>query len=281
MSSEQKYFESRRDERNADFAPPSMYFNTDSSAGSNQIRNTVTASPVKLEKKIADEQISDFLSQERLKTQQDVGGNSEPISPYNTGSASSTLDGIQQHPLKTGPEFTNPQTEPEHVQDIPLPQGRKSPDPPNSSNSSHTQNLNPNFSQYPPPNLPLQQGTFYVPTHLPPPGYSQSEMPPFQQWLQPPLNVMQYHPSISSTYYPPTSSYSVSSILQENHSTEMTGSPQTSVVSDTVGTCDSVQSTAKPTRYNIVDPRLIQNEEVLESTPQNFTPLEENVEEHN
>lgn len=86
-----------------------------------------------------------------------------------------------------------------------------------------------------------------------------------------------------NTYYPTTSTigYSVTPENFNNQSTESIGSQQTTVATDsgvTGGPTAVViaQPSVKPTRFNIVDPRLIQNEEVLESTPQNFTPLLEN-----
>ncbi|XP_061193538.1 coiled-coil domain-containing protein 174-like [Saccostrea echinata] len=261
MSSEQRYFEDRRNERIAEFAPPSMYDDSDSSIGNRLKTDSVVSGPGNSKTKITEKQIVDFLSQEKLNSQQNWSLNSEAVSPNSTRSMKTTEDRSQP---------------PEQVQDIPLPQSNPSLNLPNvSTNREQTHNLHQNIPFYPPPQFAPQQGTFMVPTNLPPPGYMYVQPGVPQQWPQPPQSAG-YYPSVTSVHYPSTTS----SVPQQNHSTDITGS-QTMVKGDTSVNFDiSTQQVTKPVRYNIVDPRLIQNEEVLESTPQNFTPMLEKSEEH-
>ncbi|XP_062603949.1 coiled-coil domain-containing protein 174-like [Saccostrea cucullata] len=260
MSSEQRYFEDRRSERIAEFAPPSMYKDSDNSVGNRLKTDIVVSGPGHSKTKITEKQIEDFLSQEKLNSQQNMSLNSEGVSPNNA--------------IKTTDDKLWP---PEQVQDIPLPQTNPSLYLPNTGTvSGQTQSVHQTIPFYPPPQF-APQGTFVVPTNVPPPGYmyGQPGVPSFQQWPQQP-QCAAYYPSATTVSYPSTT---MSSVLQQNHSTDMTGS-QTMINSDaTVNSDNSTQQVTKPVRYNIVDPRLIQNEEVLESTPQNFTPMSEKSEE--
>lgn len=221
--------------------------------------------------KISEKQIGDFLFQERLNIQKNSGLKSESTSPVK-----STLE-APKGVVNTKSEFPTPEIKSEQIQDIPLPDSGNNPS--NENMNSWGQNEYHNVPYYSPASLPPHPGNFYVPTHLPPPGYS--EFPSVQQWSQQPHPMGQYPPI--NTYYPTSSTtgYSVPPENVNNQSTESIGSQQTTVATDsgvTGGPTAAVgaQPSVKPTRFNIVDPRLIQNEEVLESTPQNFTPLQEN-----
>lgn len=223
--------------------------------------------------KISEKQIGDFLSQERLNIQNNSGVKSEITSPVN-----SSLE-APKGTANAKSEFPTSEIKSEQIQDIPLPDSGNNSYPSNENVNSWGQNEYHNVPYYPPAYLPPHPGNFYVPTHLPPPGYS--EFPSVQQWSQQPHPMGQYPPV--NTYYPTTSTigYSVTPENFNNQSTESIGSQQTTVATDSGVTggptaAVSAQPSVKPTRFNIVDPRLIQNEEVLESTPQNFTPLLEN-----
>lgn len=268
VSNEQRYFERKREERISEFAPPSMYYNTDIvhievKGAANSTKPT----------KISEKQIGDFLSQERLNIQKNSGVKSEITSPVK-----STLE-TPRRADNSNLEFPAPEIKSEQIQDIPLPDSGNHFYTSNENMNSWRQNEFQNVPYYPSANLPPHPGTFYVPTHLPPPGYSESGIPSVQQWPQQPHPIGHYPPM--NTYYSMAPASSTTGYPPNNQSTEIIESQQTTVATDSGVTggptvAVSVQPSVKPTRFNIVDPRLIQNEEVLESTPQNFTPLSEN-----
>lgn len=275
MSNEQRYFESRREERISEFAPPSMYYDNKNSQLEQQQKETkesVTSN------KISEKQIQDFLSQERMNIQKTLGVKSEVKSPIK--SEATSCDGVQ-----SGFESLPSDIKSERIQDIPLPDSVDNSYASNTIRNNQMENVHQNLPHYPPSNLPPQLGPFYVPTHLPPPGYVQPSYPPMQQWPQQPPPFMHYPTPTVSSGYPttPMEGYSVQTTTYGNQSTESIGSQQATTVSDAASSPAvdvNVQPSTKPTRFNIVDPRLIQNEEVLESTPQNFTPLLEKTTEN-
>lgn len=275
LSNEQRYFESRREERISEFAPPSMYYDNKNSQLEQQQKETkesVTSN------KISEKQIQDFLSQERMNIQKTPGVKSEVKSPIK--SEATSCDGVQ-----SGFESLPSDIKSERIQDIPLPDSVDNSYASNTIRNNQMENVHQNLPHYPPSNLPPQLGSFYVPTHLPPPGYVQPSYPPMQQWPQQPPPFMHYPTPTVSSGYPttPMEGYSVQTTTYGNQSTESIGSQQATTVSDAASSSAvdvNVQPSTKPTRFNIVDPRLIQNEEVLESTPQNFTPLLEKTTEN-
>ncbi|XP_022291209.2 coiled-coil domain-containing protein 174-like isoform X2 [Crassostrea virginica] len=271
LSNEQRYFESRREERISEFAPPSMYYDNKNSQ-QKETKGSITSN------KISEKQIQDFLSQERMNIQKTPGVKSEVMSLFK--SEATSCDGVQ-----SGFESLPSDIKSERIQDIPLPDSADNSYSSNTIRNNQMENVHQKLPHYPPSNLPSQLGPFYVPTHLPPPGYVQPSYPPMQQWPQQPPPFMHYPtPTVSSGYLStPMEGYSVQTTTYGNQSTESIGSQQATTVSRAANSPAvdvNVQPSTKPTRFNIVDPRLIQNEEVLETTPQNFTPLLEKTTEN-